>query len=210
MEPWLRSRVGEVCDANAAELDSLITTSEQSRDNAVADVEKQLAQGISISGKDDEAPEAFSERMKTDFTQSDTASPMASGLPVFSEECDPEDSAKLDEATEIMNESLATQTFVSYLSEVFTESCSNFEIVAYETQIDADALTARENANSDLLNEWFAIDPEKPEGETFEEFSIRINGLYGEAAPELENSQILIVEYPEDCDLYSTTIEASY
>ena len=31
-----------------------------------------------------------------------------------------------------------------------------------------------------------------------------------EAAPETENSQILVVEYPDDCDMYSTSIEASY
>ena len=55
--------------------------------------------------------------MKLAFTQSDTISPMASGLPVFVDECDPEDSAKLEEATRVINESLATQTFAVYLSE---------------------------------------------------------------------------------------------
>ena len=106
--------------------------------------------------------------MKLAFTQSDTTSPMASGLPAFSEDCDPEDSARLMEATTVINESLATQTFAVYLREQFKESCDNLEFIAYDSQIDADGLTARENAKSDLLNQWFDIATDKPEGETFE------------------------------------------
>lgn len=51
MGPWLEARVAEACDDNAALLDSLITSNEESRANAVAEVEKQLEQGISISGE---------------------------------------------------------------------------------------------------------------------------------------------------------------
>ena len=59
-------------------------------------------------GSEGEALDDFKERMQLAFTQSDTVSPMATGLPVFVDSCDPEDSAKLAETTQVINESLAT------------------------------------------------------------------------------------------------------
>ena len=117
--------------------------------------------------------------------------------------------AKLEDATRIVNESLATQTFVAYLSEQFTEACTNFEMVAYETRIDTNLLLSKEQDKEQLIGDWYAIDDSGPEGETLDEFRERIDGLFKAAAPATEESQILIVPYPVDCDLYLNTIEAS-
>ena len=100
---------------------------------------------------------AFEEQMKIDFTNQITLPMTPDGLPSFSDDCDPEDSAKLDEATTVMNESIATEEFAAYLKDLWEKECMDIEMTAYESQIDAQALTDMEGASVQTLNDWFGI-----------------------------------------------------
>ena len=72
-----------------------------------------------------------------------------------------------------------------------------------------DQLTQKQLMREQLLMDWYNLDTTKPLGETFQQFVDRINMNYVVANPPLEDSGIIIPDYPEDCDIYVMNIEAS-
>ena len=78
-------------------------------------------------------------------------------------------------------------------------------MTSYESQIDAQALVDMEAASVTTLNDWFAISGETDKMAWLE----KINKDFEMANPDPEPSSITVVDYPEDCDMYSQTMEAS-
>ena len=56
---------------------------------------------------------------------------------------------------------------------------------------------------------WYALDTSRPAGETEEAFRIRMNQSYADANVSPVPSGVIVIDYPEDCDAYSSTIESS-
>ena len=59
----------------------------------------------------------FEEQQKKDFANSVTLPSTPDDLPSFSDDCPTVDPAKIAEATNVINESVATQEFAKYLND---------------------------------------------------------------------------------------------
>jgi hypothetical protein len=208
--PWLDARIEQVCDDNAQTLLDLIDTNTVTRDEADAQAHVELDQGFTILGDGVEDATAFALRMKLDFTQNGPAVEMASGLPVFNADCDPEDSENLDAATLVIDESNVTSAFSVWLNEQFTGACDEIEMIAYEGQIDPVSLTNKEASRDALFADWFEVDEAGPSGETLDEFKTRTEDNFAASGTETTDSGIEVAPYPDDCVEYSTTIDASH
>lgn len=68
MEPWLNMRISEVCDQQSAKLMSIGEMKMQEMGPLSMEIGKQLEQGISILGNENESPKDFEERMYMLFT----------------------------------------------------------------------------------------------------------------------------------------------
>ena len=76
--------------------------------------------------------------------------------------------------------------------------------MSYESQIDVNALMAKMEAKDQLFAMWHAV---AGTGETLEEFREASRQRFMEEMVPLIDSGIVIVDYPEDCDEYSATIQ---
>ena len=123
--PWLEGRIDAKCDENAADLDMIIEINGQARDDSAQDVADELLATFSVLGLDMEDFTTFTNRLSDDFAS--LPAPAASGLPVFTASCDPEDSARLSEAQQTVEESLSAQSFAQYLSDQAIDACQAFE-----------------------------------------------------------------------------------
>ena len=74
----------------------IIEINGQARDDSAQDVADQLVATQTILGMAMEDFTTFTNRLSADFAA--LPAPVASGLPVFTASCDPEDSARLAEA----------------------------------------------------------------------------------------------------------------
>lgn len=106
MGPWLQGRIDEKCDENAATLDMIIEINDQARLDAQQDVADELMAVFPILADEDEQLIDFVDRMAAEFALA--PKPEATGLPMFTESCDPEDSEKLTQAETLIEESLDT------------------------------------------------------------------------------------------------------
>lgn len=107
--PWLEGRIDAKCDENAADLDMIIEINGQAGIDAQQDVADELLATQTILGQDTEDLVTFSNRLSADFAaQQASAAPV---LPVFTDSCDPEDSARLSEAQQTVEDSLFAQDF---------------------------------------------------------------------------------------------------
>ena len=75
--------------------------------------------------------------------------------------------------------------------------------------IDEPGLALRQENKLTALSNLQAVDQSGPEGEMFDEFVARINGMFEAAAPATESSGIVVADYPAGCDFYDDTIDAS-
>ena len=107
--PWLEGRIDAKCDENAADLDMIIEINGQAGIDAQQDVADELLATQTILGQDTEDLVTFSNRLSADFAAQQA--PVASALPVFTDSCDPEDSARLSEAQQTVEDSLFAQDF---------------------------------------------------------------------------------------------------
>jgi hypothetical protein len=58
-----------------------------------------------------------------------------------------------------------------------------------------------------LLTTWHMVDNMGPDGESLDEFIARVDEMYAMASPEeVTADDIVIADYPVDCDEYSNTI----
>ena len=206
MGPWLQGRIDEKCDENAAMLDMIIEINDQARLDAQQDVANELMAVFPILAEEDEQLTDFVDRMADEFALA--PKPDATGLPQFTESCDPEDSDRLVEAQTLIEESLDTQNFASFLSDVAREECVQFEMENYAPLIDQDGLAERQAEKLELLRMWFTIDTTGPDGETFDMFVARVDGLYQDVEQDLDTnlSGIEIIDFPAGCDEYSDSI----
>ena len=205
--PWLQERIDAKCDENAADLDMIIEINGQARDDSAQDVADELLATQSILGMDGEDFTTFTNRLSADFAA--LPAPTATGLPVFTESCDPEDSARLAEAQQTVEDSLSAQEFAQFLSDSAFNACTMFEQTAYLDMIDQDGLATRQEEKLQSLRDLQAVDQSGPEGETFDEFVARINSDFETAAPSTVSSGIVVADYPVNCDSYDDTISAS-
>lgn len=164
--PWLQGRIDEKCDENAADLDMIIEINGQARDDSAQDVADELIATQAILGEDGEDFTTFTNRLSADFSM--LPAPVATGLPVFSESCDPEDSARLAEAMQVVADSLSAQEFAQFLSDSAFVACNTFEQTAYTDMIDMDGLATAQADKLQALRDLQAVDSTGPEGETFD------------------------------------------
>ena len=68
MEPWLSTRISEVCDEQTTKLMSIGEAKMAEMGPVAMEIGKQLEQGISILGNENESPKDFEERMYMLFT----------------------------------------------------------------------------------------------------------------------------------------------
>ena len=205
--PWLDSAIDETCDANAVAVADLITSETIVRDEAILETSTELDRGLTILGEDGETTEDFANRMRDQFAADGPAVEPASGLPAFSDDCDAEDSADLEEATSIINQALSFQAFNEYLRGEYTTECS-----AQEADInalnDGDTLDQLEADQEQMVNDWFEICDDCPEGETLDQFIKRLGQDFVDSG-ETYDSGIVVPEYPLDCLEYVPSLEGS-
>jgi len=205
--PWLDNEIDETCDANAEAVDDLVISQTIVREEAIIDTNTELTQGITILGEDDEGLEVFGNRMRLEFAAG-PAIDQASGLPAFSEDCDDEDSAELENATNIINQALSFQAFNTFLNEKFTDECTMQE-AAINALNDAADLDIKEADQYQLVMDWFAVCDDCEEDETLDEFIRRKGEAFADSGT-FTDSGIVVPDYPLDCLEYVPTMEDSH
>lgn len=212
--PLLNGQIDQACEANRVSVEGLIDSETIVRDNAIIQTNVELTRGITILGETTqsglgsttEGLSEFGERMRDEFAAG-PAIPQASGLPAFSPDCDASDSARLGEATDIINQGLSFIAFNEFLDEKFTTECSNQEF-NYLSQIDAAYLDQLEADQEAMVQHWQEICDDCPAGETYDEFVRRL-GMDFVASGVTFDSGIEVPEFPVDCLEYVDSLEAS-
>lgn len=212
--PWLDGQIDATCDANAQTVADLIASETIVRDAAIDVTNEELNRGLTILGESqvtgltilEEDLATFGARMRNEFAAG-PAVEQASGLPTFSEDCDAEDSADLAEATDIINEGLIFQAFNEFLNERFTTECATQES-DMNALVDAAYLDQLESDQEAMVQHWYEVCDDCPEGETYDEF-VKRNGLAFIASGVTFDSGIDVPEYPLDCLEYVESLEAS-
>ena len=125
--PWLQGRIDAKCDENAADVDMLIEVNSQSVIDSAQDLADELLATQAILGMDTEDFTTFENRLSAEFAADQGSRDITSGLPVFTASCDAEDSARLAEAQQVIEEMLSAQEFALYLSDQATDACQMFE-----------------------------------------------------------------------------------
>ena len=200
--PWIDNEIAETCDANAVAVSEIIAATEIIRDEAIIVSSQELARGLNILGEDGENTEAFATRMQLEFTQG-PAIPEASGLPAFSEDCDAEDSAELEYATNVINQANSFEAFNVFLREEFTDECSAQETDMSDL-IDAAGLATLESEQEAMVNMWFEICDDCTE-DNLDDFIRRLGQEFVDSETTFD-SGIEVPAFPEDCLEYVETI----
>lgn len=204
--PWIDAAIDETCVANAVAVSDLIDSETIVVDDAILDTFIELERGQTILAEDGEDSEAFAERMREEFL-SGPAVPEATGLPVFSADCDASDTAELDNLTEVVNQAISFQAFNDFLREELTEECADQEadMISLTNNAELDQLESDQQA---MVNLWMEICDDCPEGETNEEFVRRLGQDFVNSETTYD-SGITVPEYPLDCLEYVDSLEVS-
>jgi hypothetical protein len=203
--PWIDNAIDETCDANAVAVSDIIAAQTLVRDEAILVTSQELARGLNILGEDGEDQEVFATRMQTQFT-SGPAIPEASGLPAFSDDCDAEDSAELDDAITVINQANSFEAFNVFLRDEFTGECSNQETDMTDL-IDSAGLTTLESEQEAMVNMWFEICDDCTE-DNIDDFIRRLGQEFVDSETTFD-SGIVVPEFPEDCLEYVDSLGES-
>lgn len=140
--------------------------------------------------------------MRLEFTSGATI-PEASGLPAFSDDCDAEDSAELQEGIDVINQVNNFEAFNVFLRDEFTDECTTQETDMTDL-IDNASLAQLESEQEAMVNMWYEICDDCTE-DNIDDFIRRLGQDFVDSGTTYD-SGIVVPEFPADCLEYVDSI----
>lgn len=177
--PWLQARAEGICAIRHDELHDIIWENVNTRDAARDEAAIVVETAFPVLANDGETLEEFNDRMMVEHVVTGPMDMSNVNLPVFSDACPAEEVANLEEAMTVIEESLRLQSFIVWLNELVGGQCDDIE-AAIEARIDVVDMEAKAAEREQLYETWYQVDESGPEGETYEAFKIRMDGVFAE------------------------------